>query len=323
MTSSLVLVTGATGFIGRALLPALTAAGYGVRAAVRKHDRLYEIPPASEVSAIGEIGTDTDWDDALKEVDAVVHLAGPAHILKDNSADSSALFRRVNVTGTKRLAQMAADRGVRRFIYLSSVKANGEGASEPYSEKDTPAPEDCYGKTKLEAEEALCKIASATGMEVVILRSPLVYGPQVRANFLRLIKLVDRGIPLPLSSIRNRRSMIYLGNLVHAVLTCINHPRAAGETFLVSDGHDLPTGDLITMLALALGKRPRIFPFPHALLRTFGKITGMDKELAKLTGSLCIDSGKIRTLLNWQPPFTVEEGIGETIRWYKEKQDKL
>jgi nucleoside-diphosphate-sugar epimerase len=212
---------------------------------------------------------------------------------------------------------MAAGKGVRRFLYLSSVKANGEGAPEPYSERDTPAPVDLYGKTKLEAEEALRRIASATRMELVILRPPLVYGPNVRANFLRLMELVYRGIPLPLGSIRNRRSMIYLGNLVHAVLTCINHAKAAGETFLVSDGQDVSTTDLIRMLAAAMGRKHRLFPFPPELLEIIGKITGTTGELVKLTGSLNIDSGKIGRLLNWQPPFTLDEGLRETVAWYK------
>jgi len=194
---------------------------------------------------------------------------------------------------------------------MSSIKVNGEESLQPYTEKDTPAPSDPYGITKWEAEQRLQEIADKTGMEVVFLRPPLVYGPGVKANFLRLIKWVDRGIPLPLSLVRNRRSLIYLGNLVDAIVICVSHAEASGQTYLVSDGEDVSTPKLIRRIAAALGKPVRLFPFPSVLLKTAGKISGRSKAVERLVGSLTVDMIKIQNELNWIPPYTMDQGIGE------------
>jgi nucleoside-diphosphate-sugar epimerase len=302
-----ILVTGANGFIGRNLCVFLKEKGYFVRGAVRNNMR--DVPGVDEYVQVRDINEPTDWRQALGGIDLVVHLAGRAHVLKDSAANPIESFRKVNVLGTEHLAKSCAEAGVRRFIFISSVKVNGEGREKPYSETDMPAPEDSYGISKLEAEKALVDIARETGLEVVILRPPLVYGSGAKANFKNLIKLANSGFPLPLKGINNRRSFIYLGNLIDAIVTCIQHPRAAGETFLVSDGQDVSTSDLIRMIAHAMGKRAVLFSLHPSILKALCKIAGKNGELEKLTGSLLVDSSKIRNLLGWNPPFTLEEGI--------------
>ncbi|MFH1655197.1 MAG: NAD-dependent epimerase/dehydratase family protein, partial [Candidatus Omnitrophota bacterium] len=219
--------------------------------------------------------------------------------------------------GTQRLAQMAVKAGVKRFIFISSVKVNGEGKTEPYRENDAADPQDAYGISKREAEDLLTDIAKKTGLEVVILRLPLVYGPGVKANFKNLIKISASGFPLPFKGIRNLRSFLYLGNLVDAVMICIQHPKAVGETFLVSDGQDVSTTDLIKMIASAMNKKAILFSLHPGVLKAVCRIAGKAQVLEKLTGSLLVDSSKIRNLLGWNPPFTLEQGIGETVKHYK------
>jgi len=209
---------------------------------------------------------------------------------------------------------MAAKAGVKRFIFISSVKVNGEGSQVSYTENDTPAPQDAYGVSKREAEDLLVRIAVETGLQVVILRCPLVYGPGVKANFKNLIKLANSGLPLPFKGINNRRSFLYIGNLVDAINTCITHPLAVGETFLVSDGQDVSTPDLIKMIVSAMNKKAVLFSLHPNILKVLCKIAGKSEELEKLTGSLLVDSSKIRNLLGWRPPFTLEEGIRETVK---------
>jgi nucleoside-diphosphate-sugar epimerase len=306
-----ILVTGATGFIGKALSHALRNSGFDLRVAVRQRD--IKLPIDYEVVRIGDIGPQTDWQEALIGVDTVIHLAARVHIMNDQEADPVEAFRKVNVLGTERLARMAAKAGVKRFIFISSVKVNGEGALRPYTEKDIPGPQDAYGISKQEAEDLLACIAVETGLQTVILRLPLVYGPGVKANFKNLIKIAGSGLPLPFKGINNRRSFLYLGNLVDAINTCITHPLAAGETFLVSDGQDVSTPDLIKMIACAMNKKTVLFSLPPGILKVLCKIAGKTEELEKLTGSLLVDSSKIRNLLGWKPPFTLEEGIRETV----------
>jgi len=280
-------------------------------------EQLATFPAGVEVVQIESIGAATDWSDALTGVDTVVHLAARVHVMNDISSDPLSAFRQVNVAGTERLARMAAQAGVRRFIYISSVKVNGEGCEKPFTERDIPVPEDPYGVSKWEAEQALQKISAETGLEVVIIRPPLVYGPGVKANFLSLFKIVVRGIPLPLSSIENLRSFIYIGNLVDAIIKCVEHPDAVNKTFLVSDGQDVSTPDLIRRTAKALELPARLFPVPVSFMRLAGKLSGKGGVVNRLMGSLIVDSTKIRRDLGWKPPFTLEEGLAETARWFK------
>ena len=266
---------------------------------------------------VGECDGDTNWAPALSDVEYVIHLAARTHVLHDTAADPLAEYRRINVMGTRRLAEEAASSGVRRFVFLSSVKVNGETtAAKPFRESDTPRPEDAYGVTKLEAEELLCVIARRAGLETVTLRPPLIYGPGVKGNFLRLMRLVARGVPLPLGSVRNRRSLIYIGNLTDAMLACLRQSAAAGRTYLVSDGEDMSTPALVAALAGALGVRARLLRWPVALLDAGGALLGKSGEVARLTRSLEIDGSLIRRELGWNAPFSVSRGLADTARWY-------
>ena len=312
-----ILVTGADGFVGSALCPVLAAAGHSVRRAIRKALTGDSAFPAIPV---GDIGPDTDWTNALDGVQCVIHLAARTHVLHEVAgADSLAAYRSVNVAGTRRLAQQAAAAGVRRLVFLSSIKVNGESTSgRPYTESDTPHPEDAYGISKWEAEQELQRVAAASGLETVILRPPLVYGPHVKANFLRLLGLVARRVPLPLASLDNRRSLIYVGNLADALCAAATSGQAAGRTFLVSDGEDVSTPGLVRALALALGTRPRLYRCPVWLLRATAALSGRSAEFTRLAGSLQIDATRIRSELSWRPRYTLAQGLAETARWYRE-----
>ncbi|RII00606.1 NAD-dependent epimerase/dehydratase family protein [candidate division NPL-UPA2 bacterium Unc8] len=315
-----ILITGANGFIGKALCEGMLVDGYQVRGAVRSAAQMTALPSGVEGAMVGDISPETDWSGALAGIESIVHLAARAHVMNETSGVPLAVYRQVNVAGTERLAQQAAVAGVKRLVFLSSVKVHGEETNVPYSEENHLAPQDPYGVSKLEAEKILRKVAEETGLEVVILRPPLVYGPGVKANFLRLLSIVERGIPLPFASVNNRRSMVCLGNLVDAIITCISHPLAAGETFLVSDGQDVSTPDLIKMIACAMGKKPRLFSLHPSILKALCKIAGKTEELEKLTGSLLVDSSKIRRELGWQPPYTMAEGLAVTAEWYKKSR---
>ena len=301
------LVTGATGFVGTKLLAALQ--GRAVRRALRQ-------PAANPLpgdSLIGDIGPDTDWSAALAGADCVVHLAARTHVLKEDAADPLAAYRRINVEATRRLAQQAAAAGMRRFVFLSSIKVNGEATLEhPFTEADAPQPQDAYGISKREAEDVLRQIGADTGMEIVILRSPLVYGPGVKGNFLRLLQLIHRGIPLPLGSINNRRSLVYVGNLADAIIACMDTPAAAGKTFLVSDGEDISTPELIRRLAASMGRPARLLPCPVALLELGAALVGQRDAVARLTGSLQVDASLLRNTLGWQPRYTLDQGLNAT-----------
>lgn len=320
-----VLATGADGYVGRALCTHLRQQGYAVRQAVRslKTQRAPAATPLiddelRDTVAVGDLSGAVAWEPALRDVDAVIHLAARTHVLHDRAADPLAEYRRINVDATRRLATAAAEAGVRRFVFLSSIKVNGEQTFDrPYTEDDAPRPEDAYGISKWEAEQALHEIAARTGLDVVILRPPLVYGPGVKANFLRLMQLVARGVPLPLGAIDNRRSMVYLGNLVDAILTCLEAPAARGRTYLVSDGTDLSTPDLVRGIATALGVPARLLRCPVPLLKAAGTLTGRSAQVARLAGSLQIDSSRLRDELGWRPPHTVAAGLAATAAWYR------
>lgn len=312
-----ILVTGATGFIGSFFCAGLVADGWPVRGAVRSEKDSKRLSPGVEPAITGSLGPDTEWSCALAGVDVVVHLAARAHIMTDPSADPLAEYRLVNAAGTERLAGEAAKAGVKRLVFLSSVKVNGDQTTEPFT-IDSPAnPSDPYGVSKWEAEQALRRIEAETGMEVVVIRPPLVYGPGVKANFLNLMRVVQRGVLLPLASVSNSRSLVYLGNLADALSVCAAHPAAAGKTFFVSDGDDVSTPELIRRVARCLGKSARLFPFPPSLMRLAGTMTGRKAAIDRLLCSLAVDSGNIRRELGWQPPFTMTEGLKVTGEWFQ------
>lgn len=305
-----VLLTGATGFVGNAVLMSLLGCKRGtlsVRAAVRVSST--KISCTSYV--IGDMAAATDWSDALFNQSVVIHCAARAHIMKDEVADPLTEYRKVNVDGTLNLARQAAEAGVRRFIFLSSIKVNGESTNidQLFTPADKPAPEDPYGQSKLEAEQGLLALAEETGMEVVIIRPPLVYGPGVKGNFASLIKLAQKNLPLPLGAVDNRRSLVALDNLVDLIITCIDHPAAANQTFLVSDDHDLSTAQLLRELTLAAGKSPRLLPFPPVLLKTAATLLGKRAVADRLLGSLQVDITHTRETLNWTPPVKVQDGL--------------
>ena len=398
-----VLITGANGFIGRALCDKLLADGYQVRGAVRGAAQMTALPSGVEGVMVGDIGPETDWSEALKGIDGVVHLAARVHIMLESFADPLAEYRKVNVEGTKCLAIAAANAGVKRFVYISSVKVNGEGTdirgrrsevrgqektevgrkrderptsntrrararsrqverptsnekdeelatdphrltpvrssgptgqaqtfvratcsgknshrfakekaegrSDPYTEMDKPEPRDAYAVSKWEAEQGLMAIAEETGLEVVIIRPPLVYGPGVKANFRSLMKWVQRGVPLPLGAVYNKRSFVALDNLVSFIIHCIDHPKAANEVFLISDGEDVSTTELLQKMARAFGKRSFLLPVPVGLMTFVAGLLGKRDVADRLFGSLQVDSSKARDLLGWKPLVSMDEGL--------------
>jgi nucleoside-diphosphate-sugar epimerase len=271
------------------------------------------------VVAVGDLAQATDWTHALEGVDSVVHLAARVHLPGDNNLEA---FRHLNTDATLRLAAAAARAQVRRFVYVSTAKVMGEASrpGHPFTESDPPGPADSYARSKFDAETGLRKFAGV--MEIAIVRPPLVYGPGVGANFLRLLRWVDRGRWLPLGAVTNRRSLIYVGNLASAIGMCVRHPDAAGATFLVSDGEDLSTSDLIRRTARALGKTARCWPVPPAILWTAGSAMGRREEARRLLGSLEIDSRLIRNRLNWVPPYSVDEGLGATADWFRQEASR-
>lgn len=311
-----VLVTGATGFVGRALCARLAELGYAVCGAIRNPLSLPSQLPFETV-VTGELGLDGDWSRALADVAVVFHLAARTHVLRETARDAFAEYRRINVAGTQALAQAALRAGVRRIVFLSSIKVNGEQTDDlPFTEDTAPKPEDAYGVSKREAEQALGSVTRGTDFETAILRAPLVYGPGVKGNFLRLMHWAARGVPLPLASIVNRRSLIYIGNLVDALITAGCAAEAGGKTYLVSDGDDVSTPDLLRSIANALQVPARLLPCPPALLLAAAASLGKREEARRLTGSLQIDSSRIRRELNWLPRFSLTQGLQQTAQWY-------
>ena len=313
-----VLVTGTSGFVGRALCSTLLTKGYKVRAAVRS---VNSIPPADglDVVAVGDVGAQTDWSVPLSRVDCVIHCAARSHVMHETEADALLAYRAVNMAGTQRLAEQAAELGVRRLVFLSSIKVNGQQTviGSPFLFSDTPVPEDPYGLSKWEAEQGLWAVLTQkTSLEVVVVRSPLVYGPRVKGNLLRLLGWVAHGMPLPLRAVRNQRSLIGLSNLVDLLLRCVEHPAAAGQTFLVSDGHDLSTPQLIQLMAEGMNRRARLISIPVALLQAGSSLLGKREEIDRLVGSLQVDSKHTQTQLGWNPPVSVEDGVRDMARWY-------
>jgi UDP-glucose 4-epimerase len=302
-----ILVSGASGFVGRALCGHLSTRGHVAVPAVRRESGL-----AGEV-AVGDMDGATVWAPALAGCDAVVHLAARVHVMNDPAHDPLALYRATNTEATLNLARQAAQARVKRLVFVSTVKVNGEGRDAPYRETDAPVPEDAYAISKWEAEQGLQRIAQETGLEVVILRPPLVYGPGVKANFQRLLRTVARGWPLPLGAIRNRRSLLYLGNFVDAIRVCVEHPDAAGQTFLIDDGEPVSTPELIRAVAQAMGRPARLLAVPVGVLEFAGALAGRRAAVARLTSSLWVDSSAIRSRLGWSPPYTLRQGLDATV----------
>ncbi len=305
----MILVTGATGFVGSALVARLAGEGVETRACVRRNDAF--MPDGVHTVQLGDLTANTDWSRALTEVGVIVHAAARVHVMDDTATDPLTEFRRINVQGTLNLARQAVAAGVRRFVFISSIKVNGEATElgAPFSADDMPAPLDPYGVSKMEAEQGLREIASQSGMEVVIIRPPLVYGPGVKANFSALMRAVQRGWPLPLGAVHNRRSLVAIDNLVDFIVTCLSHPQAANQTFLVSDGHDLSTTELVRGLARPAGVPARLVPMPVWALRAGAALLGKGDAVQRLCGNLQVDISKARSLLGWVPPLSVDEGL--------------
>lgn len=315
MQNRRVFVTGANGFIGQSFCAEAMLRGFQVKGATRSP---CELPAGAEMAVVGTIDGETNWREVLVGVDAVIHLAARVHVMNDKAADPLTEFLKVNLYGTSNLAQQAASAGVKRFVYVSSVKVNGEQTTvnRPFLESDEPDPQDAYGMSKWRAEQDLQRIAKETGLEIVILRPPLVYGPGVKGNFISLLAAINRRIPLPLAGANNLRSLVYVGNLVDALITCATHPAAAGQTYLVSDGEDISTAMLVDMIAQSLGRNSRAFNFPHGLLRAVATLLGRAEQMDRLFGSLRVNDEKLHRELAWSPPYTLEQGLRATAEWY-------
>lgn len=315
-----ILVTGCSGFIGSALVTHLSSKGVSGICTLRQK-RSRPVPGWQDI-LVGDINDETDWSTAIVNVDVVIHLAAHVHIMKETEQDLNNLYRSINVNGTEQLAKQAAAAGVRRFVFLSSVKVNGESTDGrgPFVETEKPCPIDPYGISKLEAEQVLLEISKKTGMEVVIIRPPLVYGPGVKANYLTMMYWLGKGLPLPFGAIHNRRSLIALDNLVDLITTCIDHIAAANEIFLVSDGEDLSTTDLLRRMAIAMDKPTRLITVPQGILKLGMKLLGKADLAQRLCGSLQVNISKTHDVLGWNPPFTVDEALRKTALDYLARQ---
>lgn len=318
-----VLLTGASGFVGAALRVRLLAdPRYKLKSAVRK----VGLSPleGEEIVQIAGLDADTDWTHALRHVDVVVHTAARVHVMNDTEHDPLAAFRSINVEGTLRLARQAVAAGVSRFVFVSSIKVNGEGTlpGMSYRPDDPPAPMDPYGVSKAEAEEGLMQLSAESGLEVVIVRPVLVYGPGVKANFLSMMRWLDRGVILPFGSIHNRRSLVALENLVDLLVVCCSHEAAAGQRFLVSDDEDLSTTMLLRRMAEALDKSARLIPVPSSWLSGAARLLGKKAISQRLCGSLTVDISKTRELLDWYPPASVDQALRSTARHFKGHESK-
>ena len=309
------LITGANGFVGRPLCLAAHKAGYLVKAVTRKPHRFDD---GIENIVISNFDQESQWIKAMHDVDIVVHLAARVHVMKESATDALSAYRSVNVEGTLWLARYAVAAGVRRFIYLSSIKVNGESTQKdhPFFADDAPAPEDPYGISKMEAEQALFRFSAQTGMEVSVIRPPLVYGPGVGANFAAMLRWTMYRLPLPLGALTNQRSMVALDNLLDLILICAEHPAAKGQVFLVSDGQDVSVTELLKKVALMLGVPSYLIPVPDKFLRWMASILGKKNMADRLCDSLQVDIGKTREVLGWSPPLTLNQGLKKTTDWF-------
>lgn len=303
----MILVTGSNGFVGRHLCLTLTDRGIPFRGAVRKHPRLGQVD-------VGDLNAVTQWGPALTDVHAIIHLAARVHVMSDTEQDPLRAYREVNLDATLNLARQAHNAGVKRFVFVSSVKVNGEGTNDkPFTAFDHPAPCDPYGQSKMEAESALQTFGRESGMEIVIVRPPLVYGPGVKANFRNLIRLVQLGLPLPFGSAGGYRSMVALDNLVDLLIVCVAHPNAPGGIFLISDGYDMTVGELVESIAQAMNKTVRLLPIPPVLMRGAARLVGKSAVADRLFGSLQVDIKNTRERLEWEPVVTTQSAINATV----------
>ncbi|QDV67262.1 3 beta-hydroxysteroid dehydrogenase/Delta 5--_4-isomerase [Rosistilla carotiformis] len=312
-----VLVTGANGFVGRFLCALLSERGWQVRGTVRHPKSFPSLPKNVAPIATGDIESFQDWHDTLGDVDAIVHLVARTHVMRDQASNPLELYRSVNVRGTQRLLEGCRRTNVKRFVFVSSIKAVGERSEKACEEIDACMPETPYGQTKLEAERLLLDAAGAMGIAPVILRPPLVYGAGVPGNFLRMLRAVDLGIPLPCWSIKNRRSLVYVGNLASAIAECLEHPNATGEVFHVADNLPVSTSELISEMASALGKKERLLPTPVSMIRAAGYLTGRQDEVSRLLDSLTLSTEKIKRRIGWEPGVSLKEGLDATVRQYR------
>jgi nucleoside-diphosphate-sugar epimerase len=303
-----VLVSGSNGFVGRALCAEAVARGLAVRGVTRTP---CDLPKGVENVVVGSMDAKADWRDTLMGCHAVAHLAARVHVMQEATADPLEEFRRINVQGTLNLARQAAAVGVQRFVFASSIKVNGESTQlgAPFTADEAPSPLDAYGVSKMEAEQGLREIALQTGMEVVVIRPPLVYGPGVKANFAAMMRWLKRGVPLPLGAIHNQRSLVALDNLVDLLVTCLTYPAAANQTFLVSDGEDVSTTELLRRMGQAMGRPARLIPVPASWLKLAAAMMGKRDVAQRLCGSLQVDIEKTRRLLGWSPPLSLDEGL--------------
>ena len=310
-----ILVTGGSGFVGRSVCEQIGSEEIDVFPVVRSPDKAAS---SSKCIIVRDIGPDTGWQKILSGTDVIIHAAARVHVAKDTAADPLAAYRHINVAGTLNLARQAADAGVKRFIFLSSIKVNGDNTTidRPFRANDQANPGDAYGRSKYEAEVGLQQLSQVSGMDVVVIRPPLVYGPGVRANFLTMMRWVHRGWPVPFGNVENRRSLVALDNLVDLIKTCCVHPAAANQVFLISDDEDVSTTELLRRIGVALQRPARFFPLPPALVRAFAAIAGKHGQVARLLGSLQVDIDKTRKLLGWSPVVNMEAALQETARQY-------
>lgn len=314
-------ITGATGFVGSALLRRLSRDKARVAAAVLVGEDAGHLPAEVTRVAVEPLSGSSDYSAALKGVDTVIHLAARVHVMQETAADPLQEFRKVNRYGTERLARQAAENGVKRFVFMSTIGINGNcSGNTPFTETDDPKPHNSYSVSKLEAEIALREIGKATGMEVVIVRAPLVYGPGNPGNFIALLRFVATGLPLPFASVHNLKSFLFVENLADALAACALRQNAAGQTYFVADGEDVSTPQLIRLVASGLGVPARILPFPASLMRFAGGVLGKANAVEQLMGSLQVDCSKIRKDLAWIPPFSLAQGLDATARWFKEQR---
>ena len=313
-----VLVTGASGFIGSSLLSCLSIKE-GIRVSGAFRCQFSNIPPGVQTFQVGDLGGNTNWKPALNNIGVVVHTVARVHVMNDAASSPLVEFREVNVEGTLNLARQALVAGVKRFIFISSIKVNGETTfpGKPFTVDDQPDPMGPYGISKWETEVGLRQLAKESSMEMVIIRPPLVYGPGVKANFLSMMRWVNSGVPLPLGTIHNKRSLVALDNLIDLIVTCIGHPAAANQTFLAGDGEDLSTTELLYRIGKALGKPVRLIPFPVSLLIFVASLLGKKAVIQRLCGCLQVDISKTRKLLEWEPPISVDEGLRRAVKNFR------